>query len=407
MNLQEQQQHQASVQSQLTLPDLLRKMTELGGSDLHITTNSPPQVRVHGHLHQLAEFPVMTPSETKSLAYSVLTDAQKHRFEENLELDFSFGLKGMSRFRANLFNQKGAVGAVFRAIPYEIRSFEALGLPAVVKDMCKKPRGLILVTGPTGSGKSTTLAAMVDKINQERHDHILTIEDPIEFLHNHKNCIVNQREVNSDTHGFADALRTALRQDPDVVLVGEMRDLETIEMALRIAETGHLTFATLHTNSAASTINRIIDVFPAGQQSQIRTQLSLVLEGIMCQTLLPKASGDGRAMALEILIPNSAIRNLIREDKIHQIYSMMQTGQDKYGMQTFNQAFASLYHKKLITLDSALQRSSNVDELKELIERGAGLNNSYGGQGKPKPPAGSHPSPYAQGRTIGQRPPVR
>jgi len=385
----------------ITLPDLLRKMTDLGGSDLHLTTNTPPQVRVHGHLSPLAGLRPMSPAETKSLAYSVLTDAQKHRFEENLELDFSFGLKGMSRFRANLFNQKGAVGAVFRAIPYEIKTFEGLGLPPVVKDLCNKPRGLILVTGPTGSGKSTTLAAMIDKINQERHDHILTIEDPIEFLHNHKNCIVNQREVNSDTHGFGHALRTALRQDPDVVLVGEMRDLETIEMALRIAETGHLTFATLHTNSAASTINRIIDVFPAGQQSQIRTQLSLVLEGIMCQALLPKASNDGRAMALEILIPNSAIRNLIREDKIHQIYSMMQTGQDKYGMQTFNQSLATLHQKRLISLDTAMQRSSNADELKELIERGSGLNQAYGGQVK----AGA--SPYAQGRPIGQRPPVR
>src|SRR5215210_7582093 len=287
---------QQNIESQVTLPDLLRKMTELGGSDLHLTTNSPPQVRVHGHLSPLDGYRSLNPAETKSLAYSVLTDAQKHRFEENLELDFSFGLKGMSRFRANLFNQKGAVGAVFRAIPYEIKSFEALGLPSVVADLCKKPRGLILVTGPTGSGKSTTLAAMVDKINIERHDHILTIEDPIEFLHNHKNCVVNQREVGSDTHGFADALRTALRQDPDVVLVGEMRDLVTIEMALRIAETGHLTFATLHTNSAASTINRIIDVFPSEQQAQVRTQLSLVLEGIMCQALLPKASGDGRCM---------------------------------------------------------------------------------------------------------------
>ena len=396
----------ANVESQLTLPDLLRKMTDMGGSDLHLSTNSPPQVRVHGHLKQLEGFPPFTPSETKRLAYSVLTDAQKHRFEENLELDFSFGLKGMSRFRANLFNQKGAVGAVFRAIPYEIKSFDALGLPPVVSDMCKKPRGLILVTGPTGSGKSTTLAAMIDKINIDRHEHILTIEDPIEFLHNHKNCVVNQREVNSDTHGFADALRTALRQDPDVVLVGELRDLETIEMALRVAETGHLTFATLHTNSAASTINRIIDVFPAGQQSQIRTQLSLVLEGIMCQALLPKAAGDGRVMALEILIPNSAIRNLIRDDKIHQIYSMMQTGQDKFGMQTFNQALASLYQKKQIKLDVAMQRSSNADELKDLIERGSGLNQSYGGQGKPVAPNGSG-SPYAQGRPIGQRPPVR
>ena len=396
-----------SSADQLTLPDLLRKMTDLGGSDLHITTNSPPQVRVHGHLSPLEGFPLFTPADTKRLAYSVLTDAQKHRFEENLELDFSFGLKGMSRFRANLFNQKGAVGAVFRAIPYEIKTFEALGLPKVISDLCKKPRGLILVTGPTGSGKSTTLASMVDKINIDRHEHILTIEDPIEFLHNHKNCVVNQREVNSDTHGFADALRTALRQDPDVVLVGEMRDLETIEMALRIAETGHLTFATLHTNSASSTINRIIDVFPAVQQAQIRTQLSLVLEGIMCQALLPKASGDGRCMALEILIPNAAIRNLIREDKIHQIYSMMQTGQDKFGMQTFNQSLATLYQKKLIKLELAMQRSSNADELKDLIERGSGVNQSYGGQAKPGMPPTNHPSPYMQGRPVGQRPPVR
>jgi twitching motility protein PilT len=396
-----------SIASQVTLPELLKRMTDLGGSDLHLTTNSAPQVRVHGHLRPLDGFAPMTPADTKRLAYSVLTDAQKHRFEENLELDFSFGLKGMSRFRANLFNQKGAVGAVFRAIPYEIKTFEALGLPPVVSDLCNKPRGLILVTGPTGSGKSTTLAAMIDKINSERHDHILTIEDPIEFLHNHKSCVVNQREVAADTHSFASALRTALRQDPDIVLVGEMRDLETIEMALRIAETGHLTFATLHTNSAYSTINRIIDVFPASQQAQVRTQLSLVLEGIMCQALLPKASGDGRCMALEILVPNSAIRNLIREDKIHQIYSMMQTGQDKFGMQTFNQSLATLVHKKLITIDAAMQRTSNADELKELLERGSGLNQSYGGAAKPGMPANGHASPYAQGRPIGQRPPAR
>ena len=401
-------ENQTSVESQVTLPELLKKMTDAGGSDLHLTTNSAPQIRVHGHLKPLSEYGPMTPADTKRLAYSVLTDAQKHRFEENLELDFSFGLKGMSRFRANLFNQKGAVGAVFRAIPYEIKSFEALGLPPIVQDMCKKPRGLVLVTGPTGSGKSTTLAAMIDKINIERHDHILSIEDPIEFLHNHKNCVVNQREVAADTHSFGSALRTALRQDPDVVLVGEMRDLETIEMALRIAETGHLTFATLHTNSAYSTINRIIDVFPSGQQAQVRTQLSLVLEGIMCQALLPKASGDGRAMALEILVPNAAIRNLIREDKIHQIYSMMQTGQDKFGMQTFNQSLATLYHKKIITLEAAMNRTSNADELRELIERGSGLNQAYGG-GTPRPAAPAAPggSPYAQGRPVGQRPPVR
>ena len=397
---------QASAESQFTLPDLLKKMTDLGGSDLHLSTHSAPQVRVHGHLAPLPGYGPLSPSDTKRLGYSVLTDSQKHRFEENLELDFSFGLKGMSRFRANLFNQKGAVGAVFRAIPYEIKTFDALGLPPVVADLCKKPRGLILVTGPTGSGKSTTLASMIDKINIERHDHILSIEDPIEFLHNHKNCIVNQREVAADTHSFGAALRTALRQDPDVVLVGEMRDLETIEMALRIAETGHLTFATLHTNSAYSTINRIIDVFPSAQQSQVRTQLSLVLEGIMCQSLVPKASGDGRAMALEILVPNPAIRNLIREDKIHQIYSMMQTGQDKFGMQTFNQALATLVHKRLITLDVAMQRSSNADELRELIDRGSGLNEAFAGNGRPlkRPVPGAGGSSYAQSRNVGERP---
>ena len=398
---------QSSVENQISLPELLKKMTEAGGSDLHLSTNSAPQIRVHGHLAPVPGYAPLSPADTKRLAYSVLTDAQKHRFEENLELDFSFGLKGMSRFRANLFNQKGAVGAVFRAIPYEIKSFEQLGLPAVVSDMCKKPRGLVLVTGPTGSGKSTTLASMIDKINTDRHEHILTIEDPIEFLHNHKNCVINQREVAADTHSFAAALRTALRQDPDVVLVGEMRDLETIEMALRIAETGHLTFATLHTNSAYSTINRIIDVFPAAQQAQVRTQLSLVLEGIMCQALLPKSTGDGRCMALEILVPNSAIRNLIREDKIHQIYSMMQTGQDKFGMQTFNQSLASLYHKRQISLEAAMQRSSNADELKDLIERGSGVNDSYTGQSRPVVSPSNHASPYAQGRPVGQRPPSR
>jgi twitching motility protein PilT len=388
---------------QITLSELLKKLSEFGGSDLHITTNTPPQIRVDGHLRPLEGYKVLTSADTKQLAYSVLTDAQKHRFEENLELDFSFGVKGLSRFRANIFNQRGAVGAVFRAIPYEIKPFEALGLPPVVKTLCDKPRGLILVTGPTGSGKSTTLAAMIDKINNDRREHILTIEDPIEFLHNHKNCLVNQREVNADTKGFAEALRTALRQDPDVVLVGEMRDLETIESALRIAETGHLTFATLHTNSAASTINRIIDVFPSEQQAQVRAQLSLVLEGILCQALLPKAEGQGRAMALEILVPNAAIRNLIREDKVHQIYSMMQTGQDKYGMQTFNQSLATLYHRRQISLEMAIQRSSNSDELKELIDRGSGLNTGAGGNGALPRPNG-HPSPYAQPRPIGARP---
>ena len=331
----------------VTLSDLLKKLLELNGSDLHITTNSPPQIRVHGHLQPL-DMPPLTPAETKALAYSVMTDAQKHRFEEDLELDFSFGMKGLARFRANIFNQRGAAGAVFRVIPFEIKSFQQLNLPPVVSKLCDRPRGLILVTGPTGSGKSTTLAAMIDKINTDRHDHIITIEDPIEFVHQHKNCLVNQREVHADTKSFGNALRAALREDPDVVLIGEMRDLETIEAALRIAETGHLTFGTLHTNSAASTINRVIDVFPSHQQSQIRAQLSLVLEGIMCQALLAKIGGQGRAMAMEILIPNAAVRNLIREDKIHQIYSAMQSGQDKFGMQTFNQSLATAYFQKQI-----------------------------------------------------------
>jgi twitching motility protein PilT len=345
----------------LTLSDLLKKMLDLSGSDLHITTNSPPQVRVHGHLQPL-DMPPLTPSETKQLAYSVLTDAQKHRFEENLELDFSFGLKGLARFRGNCFNQ--------RVIPFEIKTFQQLNLPAVVARLCEKPRGLVLVTGPTGSGKSTTLAAMLDKVNVERHDHIITIEDPIEFVHQNKSCLVNQREVHSDTKSFTDALRAALREDPDVVLIGEMRDLETIESALRIAETGHLTFGTLHTNSAASTINRIIDVFPSHQQSQIRAQLSLVLEGILCQSLLPRVGGNGRVMAMEILVPNAAVRNLIREDKIHQVYSAMQSGQDRFGMQTFNQSLATLYFQKQITLETALQRSSMPDELQDIINRG-------------------------------------
>lgn len=353
-----------------TLNQLLKAMVEQGGSDLHITTNSAPQIRVDGVLRAL-NLPSLSPTETKKLVYSILTDNQKQRLEENLEIDFSFGLKGLARFRANVFHQRGALAAAFRQIPYEIRSFRELGLPPVVEQLCEKPRGLILVTGPTGSGKSTTLAAMIDKINRERHEHIVTIEDPVEYLHSHKKCLVNQRELAADTHSFTNALKSVLRQDPDVVLVGEMRDHETVEAALRIAETGHLTFATLHTNSAAQTINRIIDIFPAHQQGQIRVQLSFVLEGIMCQTLMPKASGTGRVMALEVLIPNSAIRNLIREDKIHQIYGMMQTGQSKHGMQTFNQSLAGLYFKRMITLPMALARSSNPDELQEIIARGA------------------------------------
>src|SRR5580704_8628191 len=355
-----------------TLPDLLKTTIELGGSDLHIATNTPPQVRVNGELQRLPTAE-LTPTETKQLVYTVLTDAQKKRFEESLELDFSFGIRGLARFRCNVFNQRGAVGAVFRLIPETIRPFGELGLPQVLATLADRPRGLVLVTGPTGSGKSTTLAALIDKINAERHAHILTIEDPIEYIHQHKSCLVNQREVHSDTNSFSNALRAALREDPDIVLIGEMRDLETVEAALRIAETGHLTFGTLHTNSAAQTISRIIAIFPAGQQSQIRTQLSLVLEGIVCQSLLPRADGKGRVVSLEILVPTPAIRNLIRDDKIHQIYGAMQTGQEKLGMQTQNQSLASLYMKRLVTLETALAASSLKDELKEMIDRGVGV----------------------------------
>jgi twitching motility protein PilT len=359
----------------VTMHQLLKTLVDQGGTDLHITTNSPPQIRIDGKMVPL-QVPPMTAPETKNLVYSVLTDNQKHRFEEDLELDFSFGVKGLARFRANVFLQRGAVAGAFRTIPWEIKGFRELGLPEVVATLCEKPRGLILVTGPTGSGKSTTLAAMIDKVNSERHEHIVTIEDPIEYLHSHKRCLMNQRELHADTRSFANALRSVLRQDPDVVLIGEMRDLETIESALRIAETGHLTLATLHTNSASQTINRIIDVFPPHQQSQIRAQLSFVLEGILCQALLPRANGHGRSLAMEILVPNSAIRNLIREDKVHQIYSAMQVGQAKFGMQTFNQCLATLYFKKQITHQTALSMSSNADELQEMIKRGAGQINT-------------------------------
>src|SRR5215471_5657536 len=333
-------------------------MVEKGASDLHITTGSPPQLRIDGELVPL-KMPPLTPVETKSLCYSILTDAQKHKFEEENELDLSFGVKDLARFRANLFMQRGSVAAAFRTIPFKILSFQDLGLPATVSDFAKKPRGLILVTGPTGSGKSTTLASMIDKINTERHEHIMTIEDPIEYLHPHKNCLVNQREVGADTRSFKTALKYILRQDPDVVLVGEMRDLETIEAALVIAETGHTCFATLHTNSCVQTINRVIDVFPPYQQPQVRAQLSFVVEGVMSQSLIAKAGSPGRVLALEVMIPNADIRNLIREDKVHQIYSAMQMGQTKFGMQTFNQCLASLVNRRLITQEEAISRSSD------------------------------------------------
>jgi len=368
----------------VTMHQLLKTLVDQGGTDLHLTTNSPPQIRIDGKMVPL-QVPPMTAPDTKSLIYSVLTDNQKHRFEDNLELDFSFGVKGLARFRGNVFFQRGAVAGAFRTIPWEIKGFRDLGLPEIVSKLCEKPRGLILVTGPTGSGKSTTLAAMIDKINSERHEHIVTIEDPIEYLHSHKSCLMNQRELHADTRSFPNALRSVLRQDPDVVLIGEMRDLETIESALRIAETGHLTFGTLHTNSAAQTINRIIDVFPPHQQAQIRAQLSFVLEGIMCQALLPRANGHGRCLAMDILVPNSAIRNLSREDKVHQIYSAMQVGQAKFGMQTFNQSLATLHLKKQISLQTAMSMSSKPDELEEMIGRGAGIAPAVAAQGAGRP----------------------
>ncbi len=351
-----------------TLYDLLKQMIENGASDLHITTGTPPRLRVDGKLLSM-DHPVLGPADTKALCYSILTDAQKHRFEEHNELDLSFGIKGLSRFRANIFMQRGAVAGAFRTIPFNIKTFNDLGLPEIINDLVKKPRGLILVTGPTGSGKSTTLAAMIDRINDERYDHIITVEDPIEYLHAHKKCLINQREVNADTVSFKAALKYVLRQDPDVVLIGEMRDLETIEAALTVSETGHLTLATLHTNSAVQTINRIIDVFPSHQQEQIRVQLSFVLEGILSQQLLPRKSGHGRVMAVEILVPNPAIRNLIREDKVHQIYSQMQTGQAKSGMQTMNQSLVELYTKGLISYEEAMGRSMITEELLTMIQR--------------------------------------
>jgi twitching motility protein PilT len=344
-------------------------MVEKGASDLHVTTGSPPQLRIDGKLVPL-KTPPMSPVDTKQLCYSILTDAQKHKFEEDSELDLSFGVKGLSRFRANIFMQRGAVAGAFRTIPFKILTFAELGLPPIVAELARKPRGLILVTGPTGSGKSTTLASIIDKINTDRHEHIVTIEDPIEYLHPHKNCLVNQREVGADTQSFKKALKYILRQDPDVVLIGEMRDLETVEAALVISETGHLAFATLHTNSAVQTINRILDVFPPYQQPQVRAQLSFVLEGVLTQNLLPRSGGPGRVLIVEVMVPNAAIRNLIREDKIHQVYSQMQVGQAKFGMQTFNQGLAAAYAKRLITLDEAMGRSSDPEELKSLLASG-------------------------------------
>ena len=350
------------------IADLLKEMIAKGASDLHLTTESPPMIRVSGELARLP-YRDLDPATTKQLMYSVMTEEQKRLFEENLELDFSFGLSGMARFRANVFEQRGGVAGALRVVPWQIPGFEELGLPKVVKELCTRPRGLILVTGPTGSGKSTSLAAMINMINETRHEHIITIEDPIEFLHPHKNCIVNQRELHANTLTFPNAMRAALREDPDIVLIGEMRDRESTELALSLAETGHLTFGTLHTNSAVSSINRIIDIFPADQQQQIRTQLSFVLEAVMSQSLLQAARGGGRVLCAEVMIPNSAIRNLMREDKVHQIPSLMQSGQAEHGMQTFNQGLARLVLRGKITKETAIEASSDAKELIPMIER--------------------------------------
>jgi len=352
--------------SVVNLRDLLEEAVRKGASDLHITTHERPKLRIDGSLVDSDNTQVLTPKDTLLLAYSILTEKQKKRFETDDELDFAFGIQNLSRFRANVYKQRGSVSIAIRQIPFKIMSFDELGLPPSVKRFAEKPNGLVLVTGPTGSGKSTTLAALIDRINKERRGHILTVEDPIEFVHRHQGCIVNQREVGADTRTFATALKYALRQDPDIILVGEMRDLETIQAALTIAETGHLVFATLHTNSAAETITRIIDVFPQGQQPQIRAQLGFVLEGIVTQTLIPRARGRGRVMAAEVLVITNAIRALIRDDKIHQIYSLMQAGQ-KHGMQTMNQGLYAHWINREISEEEALRRSNDPDDLYRMM----------------------------------------
>ncbi len=345
---------------------LLEEMIEKEASDLHVTAGERPKLRVDGDITDSSVTEVMTPKDTLHLAYSVLTENQKKRFETEDELDFSFGIQNLARFRGNVFKQRGCVSMVIRMIPFNVRTFQELGLPPVMAKLAERPRGLILVTGPTGSGKSTTLAAIIDKINKERKGHIITVEDPIEFIHRHQSCIVNQREIGTDTKSFANALKYALREDPDVILVGEMRDLETIAAALTIAETGHLALATLHTNSAAESINRIIDVFPSSQQSQVRAQLAFVLEGVITQTLLPKAKGRGRVMACEIMVATPAIRALIRDDKIHQIYSAMQSGK-KYGMQTMNDALYQLYTNREVSQEECERVSGDPKEFLRMI----------------------------------------
>ena len=352
--------------SNFNLRALLEEMIEKNASDLHLTAGERPKLRIDGDIVSASAEEVLSPKDTLSLAYSVLTENQKKRFEIDDELDFSFGVQNLARFRGNVFKQRGCVAMVLRMIPFNVLTFDDLGLPAVMATLADRPRGLILVTGPTGSGKSTTLAAVIDRINKSRKSHIITVEDPIEFIHSHQNCIVNQREVGTDTKSFASALKYALREDPDVILVGEMRDLETIAAALTIAETGHLVLATLHTNSAAESINRIIDVFPSNQQSQVRAQLAFVLEGVITQTLLQKASGRGRVMCAEIMVATPAIRALIRDDKIHQIYSAMQAGK-KFGMQTMTDGLYQLYVQRLVSKEECVRVAPDKNEFLRMI----------------------------------------
>ena len=359
----------------MKIADLLRAMLEVGASDLHLTAGVPPVMRIHGELKRI-QGNALTGDDSRALAYAIMTDSQKHKFEEHNELDFSFGLKGLARFRGNVFIQRGNVAAVFRVIPYEIKSFESLGLPEIVAEMARRPRGLILVTGPTGSGKSTTLAAIIDLINRERKEHIVTIEDPIEFVHEHKNCIINQREVGADTKSFSRALKSVLRQDPDVILLGELRDLETIEVALKMAETGHLALATLHTNSCVQTITRVVDAFPAAQQAQIRLQLSFVLEGVLCQQLMPLKQGKGRALAMEILNPTPAVRDIIREDKLHQLYGQMQIGQSETGTMTLTQSLVQLVLTNKVNAKEARVRAGDAKEFDKALSEASGADST-------------------------------
>ncbi len=354
---------------ELDFAEVLLEVVERRASDLHLTAGAPPMVRVRGRLTPMEGYPVLTPTDTREIVYSILSNSQRQKLENNWQLDFAYQIPGAARFRVNAYFQRSALGAAFRLIPFEIAPLETLGLPAVVADFANKPRGLVLVTGPTGSGKSTTLASLIDVINASREEHIMTIEDPIEFLHNHKKCMVNQREIGADATNFADALKAALRQDPDVILVGEMRDIETIGTAITAAETGHLVFATLHTQDTPQTIDRIIDVFPSAQQGQIRAQLSVALQGIMTQTLLPTADGSGRCCAVEVLVPTPAVRNLIREAKSHQIYSVLQTG-GQHGMQTMDASLAQLVRAGKITRKLAESRAHSVEEFKRLISGG-------------------------------------